>query len=303
MKSHFAYITVLVPLLLSMFTAPAMAAPEEVKVAVYVLNLGKPDLSTGAFTADFYLYFKCINTCPAINYEFINGRATSLEKLSNEPNEKLYRIQVSLNNPMDFSKFPFDTQKLQIIIEDKKATINEINYTANAEESGLDPSVTLGGWNLDGWTAKSSGHHYGFSNQTYPQYEFDISISRAWLGSFLKTFLPVIFILLTVLASFILGIEKINIKLAIAGFALVAVVVFHVYIAGQLPPTGCLTFADKFMIVTYIIILTSLLLNIILMWIFDKGNKDLVEKIQKRTKRMVIPVTTVIYLVLFLFFI
>ena len=95
-----------------------------VQVGIYVLNIGKYELATGSFTADFYLSLKCSSQCSE-DFEFMNGRASSFEKIINEPNEKFYRIQANLNSPVDLKKFPFDNQKLQIILEDKKRTTSE----------------------------------------------------------------------------------------------------------------------------------------------------------------------------------
>jgi hypothetical protein len=51
--------------------------PHIVKVGVYVLNVGKLDTSTGAFTVDFYLSFSSDNESSPGAFEFANGRATS----------------------------------------------------------------------------------------------------------------------------------------------------------------------------------------------------------------------------------
>jgi hypothetical protein len=53
----------------------------EVKVGIYVLNLGKLDVGSGAFTADFYLSLKSADPIPDASFEFLNGRAASLERM------------------------------------------------------------------------------------------------------------------------------------------------------------------------------------------------------------------------------
>ncbi|MDP3881477.1 MAG: hypothetical protein Q8Q31_01220 [Nanoarchaeota archaeon] len=54
-------------------------------VGVYILNLGKFDISTGSFTVDFYLSLKCQVNCSSQEFEFINGRASSFEKIIGFP--------------------------------------------------------------------------------------------------------------------------------------------------------------------------------------------------------------------------
>ncbi|MEM3091324.1 MAG: hypothetical protein QXU39_01555, partial [Candidatus Pacearchaeota archaeon] len=112
-------------------STPNNITDKEVKVGLYLINLGKFDIATGSFTADFYLSMKCDNICPQQDFEFMNGRASSFEKIIDKPNEKFYRIQANLVSPIDLKKFPFDKQKMEIIIEDKKKTINELRYIPN----------------------------------------------------------------------------------------------------------------------------------------------------------------------------
>src|SRR3989344_2898871 len=113
----------------------------QIKVGVYVLNLGKFDISTGAFAVDFYLSLKCESVCPKQDFEFMNGRASSIDKIIDAPSEKFYRIQANLNSPVNLKKFPFDRQNIQIIIEDKKKTIEELEYIPDLEASGIDDSI------------------------------------------------------------------------------------------------------------------------------------------------------------------
>ena len=97
-------------------SATIASAQEEIGIGLYLLNLGKFEVATGAFTADFYLSIKCKEECPALKYEFMNGRAASTEKIIDEPNEKFYRIQANLNSPINLKRFPFDSQKIEIIL-------------------------------------------------------------------------------------------------------------------------------------------------------------------------------------------
>ncbi len=45
----------------------------EVSIGIYILNLGKFDISTGSFTADFYMSMTCSKNCSEQDFEFANG--------------------------------------------------------------------------------------------------------------------------------------------------------------------------------------------------------------------------------------
>ncbi|MBI2508298.1 hypothetical protein HYV89_05090 [Candidatus Woesearchaeota archaeon] len=293
-------------LLLAMILLPVvLAEASDVNVGVYVLNLGKFDVATGAFTTDFYLSMKC-DDCDIGDdigdFEFMNGRAGSVDKIIDDKDEKFYRIQANLNSPVNLKEFPFDTQEMQIIIEDKSKTIDELRYTADKEVSGVDESIAFAGWNIDGWRAEEKEHRYNVYDETYSQYVFAIPISRIALNSFMKTFMPVFFILLVVLFSFVLDPDKITTRLGMAGSGLVASVMFHISISNQIPPVGYLTFADKFMILTYAILLSTFIINVYMIEMQERKQAELVERIHRKTEYMVFAVVPVLYLLLFLIF-
>jgi hypothetical protein len=278
-------------------------SPQVVKVSAYLLNLGKFDVSTGAFTADFYLSMTCETECDPTGFEFVNGRAATFDKIIDTPKEKFYRISANLSSPVDLKKFPFDTQKMQIIIEDKKKTTSEIMYVADTNLSGIDESIVFTGWDLAGWSTRVKEHDYKVYGEKYSQFVFEINIARITVNSILKTFLPVFFIVLVVLFSFLLDPDKVTTRLGMAGSSLVAAVMFHISIANQIPPVGYLTFADKFMALTYGILLASFIINIVLLELGEKKKELLVKKIHSSTEYTMFIIVPLLYLVLFLFFI
>ena len=111
-------------LLLFIVILPIVYSAQEANIGAYVLNVGKYELATGSYTIDFYLSIKCDQKCDP-NIEFMNGRATSLEKIIDKPNDKFYRIQASLQEQVNLENFPFDKQKLTILIEDKEKPIGD----------------------------------------------------------------------------------------------------------------------------------------------------------------------------------
>ncbi|MBI2662695.1 hypothetical protein HYX11_04515 [Candidatus Woesearchaeota archaeon] len=275
---------------------------KEVKVGVYLLNLGKYEVATGSFTVDFYLSLKCNYNCSPENFEFMNGRASSVDLMENKPSEKFYRIQANLNSKVDLKKFPFDKQEINIILEDKENTNAHIKYIPNIEESGIDPSITFTGWNIDGWRAEERDHNYPIYNETYSQYTFTIDLSRILINSFLKTILPVFFILLTVLFSFIIDPDKVTTRLSMSGSSLVAAVMFHVSISNQIPPVSYLTFSDKFLGLTYLVLLLSFIINISLIELQERKNHELLMKIHRLTEFSMLIIVPLLYLALFLLF-
>lgn len=271
-----------------------------ISIGIYVLNIGKYDISTGSFIIDFYLSMKCVHTCPAQDFEFMNGRATNFDKIIDDPNEKFYRIQANLNSPVNLQKFPFDSQEMQIILEDKKMTVDSLTYIPNDDMSGIDDSITFTGWKIGNYTSTIKEHEYKVYDETYSQYVFTIPIYRIRFNSILKTFLPIIFIVLVMLSSFVLDPDKIPTRIAMVSSALVASVMFHVSIGNQIPATSYLTFIDKFMILTYLIILLSFVFNVVLLELTERKKTDIVEKFHRSTEFWMLILVPIIYAILFI---
>lgn len=274
--------------------------PQEVKVGIYVLSMGKLEVATGAFSIDFYLSLKSDQPVPE-SFEFFNGRAANIDKITDAPNEKFYRILANLNSPIDFKRFPFDTQHLQLILEDKEKTAKELIYVPDQKESGMDPSVNFPGWDMTGWQQSVTNHVYPVYDETYSQYVFNVDIMRVKVNSFIKTFLPVFFLLLIVVSSFILNPDQIMTRLATISSSLIASVMFHISIASQIPPVGYLTFADKFMLLTYFILLGGFFLNIGVFILQGKEKKELAKKFNRWAETLVFIGVPVLYGALFLF--
>ena len=192
---------------------------------------------------------------------------------------------------------------MQIIIEDKKNTIDKVNYVADLESTGIDDSIGVTGWIIGNYTAETREHEYKIYDETYSQYVLSIPISRIIFNSIIKTFLPISFIILVRLSSFVLDPDKITTRLAMVGSALVASVMFHVSLANQIPPVGYLTFADKFMVLSYFVILLSFAFNVILLELHEQKKEELVKKIHKYTEFTMFGIVPLLYVLLFIFFI
>ena len=278
----------------------AQAEPMTVQAGIYVLNVGRFDVSTGSYTIDFYLSLKCDRFCEP-DFEFMNRRATSVDKLIDKPDEKFYRIQAALTQNIDLKKYPLDSHSLSIVLEDKKQTTTEQIFEIDNASSGIDPEVTLVGWNLKGWDAKVDTHFYAPYDEEYSRLYFNINIERIYLSAVMKAFLPVLFIVLTgLLALLIEEKDKLWTRLGVNTSSVIAAVMFHLNVTASIPPVGYLTIADKFMIATYIVLLASLYSSIEMMVHAKHGDEELSRKIYRASLYGIPAMAVVLYILVFL---
>lgn len=259
---------------------PSEAAkkPQEIVVALYLLNVGKYDISNGEFLADFYLDFKHDIGVDPTGFEFINGRAKSSELILSTPTEHFYRIQASLYSSPDLHDYPFDTQTLSIIIEDKRYTMQKQLYVPLLAESHLDDSIVFPGWDITNWTAGTEVHKYDNWNEEFSQFIFSIEITRTKISSFIKNFVPVFFLLWCAMVSFVVDFKSADKRIMMSGTTLAATVIFHVSLTQKIPPVGYFTFLDKFMLLTYAFMIAIFIVNIV---IVSFSQIKLIHKIEK----------------------
>ena len=252
----------------------AEADPDEVKVALYMLSLGKLDLDRATVPADFYLTFDCAAKCPPIDFEIMNGRIAGLTKVEDLPNRKMYRIFAELRPRIDLRNFPFDRQTVNVIIEDKGLEKGDLTFLPNLAKTGLDDDIALPGWTIGAWQAAAVDHDYPIMGEAYSRYSFSMEVSKPVWNAFLKTLMPIVFIFLIVTFSYVIPVEKTDNRLGAATAALIGSVMFHVAITNQNPPLGYLTFADKVMLVVYGYLFLTIAYNVFIYELVQRKKED-----------------------------
>src|SRR5205823_2344954 len=112
--------------------------PVPVDVQVYIINIGNYDATKGTYVVDMYLTLSWnassapANFTPA-RYEFMNGRASSTDKLSDDTDANgtrtlNYRVQANLYSSPHFEKYPYDTQTIEVVFEDALHPREELVY-------------------------------------------------------------------------------------------------------------------------------------------------------------------------------
>jgi hypothetical protein len=274
--------------------------PVRVKVGAYVLNIGKFDVGTGTYTVDFYLDLTLVSGAKDMGdqkFEFMNGRASSMDKLIDKPEEKFYRIQANLATNVDMHRYPWDEHSLPIVLEHVTRPKRELIYEVDEKQSGIDPSVTFVGWELKGTTAEVVDHEYKVYGEQYSQYVYKINIARLVFISSLKTFLPVLCFLLISMVSLLITVEKTESRLGINTAMLIASVMFHLSIANQLPPAGYLTVADKVMIATYATIGLNLFLSVHMLRLVQQKAEEVARNWRTRSFKLVPGFAALAYIV------
>jgi hypothetical protein len=276
--------------------------PQIIRVGIYILNIGKFDIGSGAYTVDFYLSLRSDQPIEKDTFEFMNGRAASRELIEDKPNEKFYRFQANLFQNVNLKDYPFDRHTLTIEIEEKTNDASKVVYVPDEEMSGVDDYVTFVGWELDGAPrARAPVHEYPLFGERYSRLIYEINIKRSALAAILKAFVPISFIMFIGLLSLVIATDKVAMRFGLNTSMLLAAVMFHLNVTSSLPPVGYLTFADKFMFGSYISLALCLGSTLLLMRHTEKGEEEHAKRIFRLSLISVPIVTVAIFLLLFIY--
>jgi hypothetical protein len=241
---------------------PSQSDPA-VTAGVLLVDVSQINLDTGTFGADFYLWFNSTGSPQTVQYELVNGQATSVTVDANTSTYQEYRIVGTFVSSLEFADFPFDNHSLSIQVESKNMPSSQLTFTPDTAGSGIDPSLSIVGWNLLGSSIEAAPHAYSAS-QTYSRLTFTFTIGRPIIQSFMANVLPVVLITLISLLAFFLPPTRSFERVLIGVTTLIAAVEVNLSILGQIPPVDYLTVADKMMITVYALFLYSIGVTIIL---------------------------------------
>jgi hypothetical protein len=288
---------------------PAAATPptepngvlQHVRVALFVINVGKLDFGAGTYTTEFYLDLTCVDEaawCPDV-FELESGNVTSKEVVLEEPFHHVTRVKADMTADFDLGDFPLDRQKLVIAMSYPLASTKDLVYVVDPEGTGVDASVQLAGFEDFDYEDRVVVDRDEGLDADLSVYTFEMGVHRVRLAAIMKSFLPPIFIVLVASLGLLLRVKSVTNRLGMGTAGLLSAVMFHISATSSLPPLGYLTLVDKLMIGTYLILVCNILSSVLMIVREDGGDPAGAESVYRRA-RVIVPVLAVTVYVLVL---
>jgi hypothetical protein len=269
---------ILVAFLFSLYPPPvkAQGTPVEVITGVRLLNVEKVDPISNSYRLDFYLWFSWepaqITLKQIQDFEFLNGSPSKdIVYVTEEQGFIQYRVKGDFIKNFDFTRYPFESQDLQVAIEHKNMNTTDLVYVKDPDSS-LDSGVNVVGWDLQGFSTSIREHH--FSGNSFSNFVFDLQVGRPFISSLVKNVLPIMVITIIGLLTFFIHPKNFGQRIGLAVTTLMAASAIHLSLLSALPPTGYLTLADRMMLSVYIIFLFNLATSVYIMRLMDDNKVD-----------------------------
>lgn len=174
-----------------------------VLTGTYVENLKEVNIKNSNFTFEALVWFKWTGNNDlnmADNFRFYEGAVTTktLLKDSHKDNENYQLVRVLVNVSQTFSteRFPLESHNLHFYLE-STYTADKVVLDADTEESSMNKSINIAGYNLTRYAVNNYGHVYDSNHQdpdlkdaaVVTEVIMSMEINRDGWGLYLKCFI------------------------------------------------------------------------------------------------------------------
>ncbi len=183
--------------ILLFFCLVAVAQKDTCKVGIYVNHIYDINLDEKSYTIDFWMWMNYKND--SLNFEnkqdITNSKSIEFNHYTKEKKNNInwvaQKCKAQIMQQWNVSNFPFDKQKLHLIIEDAEKDSSQIIYQADTLNSKPDPTFINAEWSIESFTMQQHINTYATTygnpalsgSSAYPGIMAEIIIKRnhSWL--------------------------------------------------------------------------------------------------------------------------
>lgn len=260
------------------WTANAQSEADEVKrvtVGMYINDIQAIDLRTHSYGVDFYLWFRWQGEDwnPVEGYELMNMfdpeghvESTLYDGPQPQPDGSYYQIirhQGLFSSKFPVGKYPFDSQRLLVTIEDAEEGAETLQYVPDTLPLVVNGEIKLPGYDLgepyadirDKPYATAFGDLSEPDVSAYSRVDFIVPITRPAASGVFKSFIPVLLIVLAAAFALLLDPTHVEARIGLAITALLTLVAMQFTMQAGLPEVAYLTLLDQIYLLSYLYVL------------------------------------------------
>ena len=250
--------------------------PAVVRVGFLINDIQDLDLARHRYQIDFYIWYQWSDPSfnPTDSIEFMNDAerwATMRSSNTEEPvqledGSYYYRehIMSMFKTNMPLEDYPFDELDLRIILEDKDLGSDGVVFALDdpAVQTSADLSVpgyvigtpiaTVTDWEYPALGARNTG------SSLSSRVTVEVPMQRPWLPSAVKTFVPLLVIVMCAAMVFLIRPEHIDARFGLGISALLTLVALKWITDGEMPLMDYLGFVDSLYLLAFLFIAAGL---------------------------------------------
>ena len=279
----------LLGLIASAMATPAHAeeaAPQQVIVGAYINDIQELDTERGTYTIDFYMWFrwKDPQVDPTDSIEVMNSNAmenttssatggVSGRPFPSEPRVmpdgskyQGFRYQGVFSKNMDLHRFPFDIQRLNVLLEDVNQDNRQLEFVPDTTPVTINEQVTIPGFQIGTPTLTVVSHKYPTAfgdltappTPTYSRIVLAVPVARDALPYLVKIMLPIFIVVLITSLIYMIPARLDEARTGIGITAMLTMVALQWTTDADLPSVEYLMMVDVIYIVSMAYILFAM---------------------------------------------
>lgn len=258
--------------------------PQSVKIGVFISNLFDVDFARQDVASQFWVWFNHGDASfnPQTGIEIVNARSVEVQgsiraDMGNGRYWDQLKYSAVLDQNWNVSNYPFDRQKIRLVIESTVADARTMRFEADVDGTKLRRELTLAGWKIEGMRIFAANELYetSYGDPTmspmgpsiYPRVTIEIDVKRNGWRLLLSTFIG--FGLAIALSGIVLtssafrrlsDVIDIGAQLAVGTGALFSTIGAGYILQSGLPPITAFSLADAFQLTAFGVTFLTMLL-------------------------------------------
>jgi hypothetical protein len=264
--------------------------PVDVRIGIYVIQLGDPDLKTSEFKAVFWLWFRWKGSPdldPMKKFEVVGGQVEAKDnddkKVIGDETYVVARVRATISQDFDISRFPVDQHVLELSIEETSDGIEGIRYLADLPNSKLEDGVKLSGWVIEPPEVSAGTKIYAsnFGDPTLPsdtqseyaRFTMKLPVHRPGIGYPLKLFWSLYLSVFVALLALQIKPFDLDPRFGLGVGAVFAAMASAYVISSALPDGNQVTLADAIIMDAIGFIVASIIESIVSLRLHQAGRE------------------------------
>jgi len=270
--------------------------PVRCHVGTYIVSLSDADLRAGTCVADFWVWFRWQDPDynPLESLEVIDGiideKSGEVRKSLNDGQQyACQRIRATIRQKWNVARFPLDTQRIVISLEDAEVESDQVEFVPDEAGSRVSPSVSIPGWNIGRFSISSREQVYdtnygdtdlptGASSE-YSRIVVSLDLHRPGMGLFFKLFTGLFVAVGIALVSIAVRPTDLDPRFGLPVGAMFASIASQYVIASVLPDSADFTLADQLHVLAVVVIFLTLLISVISLFLTNADRLRLARRV------------------------
>lgn len=272
------------------------AQPDTVRVGSYVISVHDINFHEKEYTARFWIWFVYSNPKLDFTQQLDIPNSKSVEQafpIKDSLEGKAWvmmKMKAVMKEKWNVSDFPFDSQHLNIHIENSQYDTSSLIFKPDTAGSRFDPEEAIDGWKIKNFRVSTHLKKYetgfgdsrpGHGSQIFSSFQVEMDLERDAIGLFMKIFVGMYISFLIAFLSFAPKPHELDPRFGLPVGGLFAAVGNKYIIDSILPESSTFTLVDTLHTLTFMAIFSMLVVSAICIRLHDKGKISASERLNK----------------------